>query len=123
MSKDRDLSARPVPFLISWGFPMLAAFSTNFIAMPIAAATLIWVTAFAWMGLGCVINARRCHRRHCYYSGPVFLLGAIAVALVGFRIISLGPDGFIMVVWATFGLVALTFVPELIWGKYAGKQS
>jgi len=31
----------------------------------------------------CVLNARRCHRLHCYISGPVFLLGAVAPLVDG----------------------------------------
>lgn len=123
MSQDSDLSSRPVPFVIGWGLPIVVASSTNFVAMPVAVLTLIWTGAFAWMGLGCVINAQRCHRRHCYYSGPILLVGAVAVALVGFRVVSLAPDGFMFVVWATFALVGLTFVPELIWGKYVSKKA
>ncbi|MFQ5564378.1 MAG: hypothetical protein ACE5FO_12510 [Parvularculaceae bacterium] len=123
MSENRDLASRPVPFFVGWGLPIVIAASTNFIAMPVPVLTLIWIGAFVWMGLGCLINARRCHRRHCYYSGPVLLLGAVAVALVGFRVVSLGPDGFMIAVWGTFGLVALTFVPELIWGKYVSNRT
>ena len=113
-----DWAGRPVSFLIGWGIPLLAVLATNFLAIPMWAVTLVWVTGFAWMGIGCVLNARHCGRRHCFYSGPILLLGAIAVALVGFGVVSLGPDGFIIVVWTTFALVLLTFVPERIWGKY-----
>ncbi|MFQ5347325.1 MAG: hypothetical protein ACE5ED_05720 [Rhodothalassiaceae bacterium] len=113
-----DWAGRPASFLIGWGIPMLAAFATNFIAMPMWAVTLVWMAAFAWMGTGCVLNARHCGRQHCIYSGPVLLLGAVAVALVGLEIVSLGRDAFIIVVWTTFAAVALTFVPEWIWGKY-----
>ncbi len=45
------------------------------------------------MGVACLINARRCGRRHCYYKGPFFLLMTIPVALHGFEIIWLGPEG------------------------------
>ncbi len=113
-----DWAGRPVSFLIGWGIPLLAVLATSFLAIPMWAITLVWVAGFAWMGLGCVLNARHCGRRHCFYSGPILLLGALAVALVGFGIVPLGRDGFIIVVWSTFALVLLTFVPEWIWGKY-----
>ncbi len=116
--RQADRAGRPVSFLIGWGIPLLAVLATSFLAIPMWVITLVWVAGFAWMGIGCVLNARRCGRRHCFYSGPVLLLGAIAVALVGSEVVSLGPHGFVIVVWSTFALVLLTFVPEWIGGKY-----
>ncbi len=115
-----DLVAKPTSFLLAWGIPLLILFSMNFAQgiIPIEAIILIMVGLLAWMGLGCILNARRCHRRHCYYSGPIFLIGAAGVLLVGFKVISIGPDGLFYIVNGTVVLVALTFVSELIWGKY-----
>jgi len=31
---------------------------------------------------GCLLNAKRCHRVHCYISGPVLLSGAVFAGLV-----------------------------------------
>ncbi len=70
------------------------------------------------MGAGCAINARRCHRRHCYFASPILLIGALLVVLVGFAYIDLGPDGLTYVTWGTFALVLLTFLPEKLFGKY-----
>lgn len=49
---------------------MLAGLSTN--VLPIAPITgaYVWAAAFAWMGVGCSLNPRRCHRLHCYISAP-----------------------------------------------------
>lgn len=74
--------------------------------------------SFFWMGIAPLLNARRCSRRHCYYSGPIFILGGLAVLLVGFELVSLGRDGLIIVVGATLGLAALTYVNEPVFGKY-----
>ena len=74
--------------------------------------------SFFWMGLACVLNARRCRRRHCYYSGPVFIAGGAGVLLVGFEIVSIGADGLIIVVWGTLVLALLTYLTEPIFGKY-----
>lgn len=119
-----DLAARPLPFLAVWGVPILILTSMNFAhgVIPFEAIVLVMAGTFVWMGLACVLNARRCRRRHCYYSGPVLLAGAAAIILVGFEILPLGPDGLIYVVWGTLGLVALTFVPEFIWGRYVGPK-
>lgn len=111
---------RPVPFLIGWGLPLAILLSLNFARglLPYEAIVPAIAATLAWMGAGCVTNAARCRRRHCYFSGPVFLLGAAAVLVAAFDVVPPGPSGLNYVVWATFGLVALTFVPEFIWGRY-----
>lgn len=119
-SENHDLVSAPLPFMLAWGLPLLILTSMNFAhgVLPFGAIVLIMAGAFGWMGLSCLLNARRCRRRHCYYSGPIFLAGAAAILLIGFEIISLGPDGLVYAVWGTLGLVMLTFASELIWGKY-----
>ncbi len=92
--------------------------SLNFIGPPIRWATAIIAACFVWMGLGCAMNARRCHRRHCYYASPVLLFGALLTMLVGFGVIYIGTDGLVYVTWGTYGAVLLTFLPEKIYGKY-----
>lgn len=86
--------------------------------VPLAAIITIMSGALIWMGLACVLNAKRCRRRHCYYSGPIFIIGGIAVLLVGFEVVSLGRDGLILVVGATLTLALLTYLSEPIFGKY-----
>jgi hypothetical protein len=120
MAEDKDLVAKPLSFMRAWGFPLLVLFSLNFATgvLPYSVIVVIMSGVFVWMGLGCVLNARRCRRRHCYYSGPIFLIGAVVVLLVGFNIISLGRDGLMIVVWATLALALLTFATEPIFGRY-----
>lgn len=115
-----DHAAQPLPFFWSWGLPIIVLISTNFMSgvVPFPAIVAIMSGAFFWMGLACLLNARRCRRRHCYYSGPIFILGAFAVLLVGFEVISLGRDGLIIVTGATLILALLTYVSEPIFGKY-----
>lgn len=71
------------------------------------------------MGIGCLINAQRCKRRHCYLAGPVLLASALGVVLVAYEIVNLGPYGLSYVVWGAGILVGLTFIPEWIWGRYS----
>ena len=118
VAKQRDLSQRPMSFMLGWGLPILIVFSMNFASgiIPGAAIIVILAAAFAWMGVGCLINARRCGRRHCYLSGPVLIAGALGVLLQGFQVIDLGPYRLLIVIWGL--LLGLTFVPEWIWGRY-----
>lgn len=115
-----DLSSNALPFWLLWGGPIVIMLSLNFIRPPVEWTTSVLAAGFAWMGVGCAINARRCRRRHCYYASPILLIGAIFVLLVGFGFLDLGSDGLMYVTWGTFFLVLLTFLPEKLFGKYVG---
>ena len=73
---------------------------------------------FLWMATGCLLNARRCRRLHCYISGPVLLLGAIFSGLVALGVVAVSPQAFGNVVSATLILALLSFVPEMFWKRY-----
>jgi hypothetical protein len=119
MSAAPDWARSPISVAIWWVGPIVAGNLADHLPLSRPVTALVWVVALAWMGLGCILNARRCHRRHCYFSGPVLLAGAVAVALVGWDVVPLGPNGLSLTLWTTFGLALLSFLPELIWGRYA----
>ena len=35
---------------------------------------IVWPTVLTSMGVACFLNARRCGRIHCYFTGPLFLV-------------------------------------------------
>jgi len=70
------------------------------------------------VGTGCILNARRCRRLHCYISGPAFFLGAAALGLFAAGIALLGAHSLTNIVSITLAVVLLSFVPEMIWRKY-----
>ena len=114
----KDCVRKPIAATILWCIPIALGAAAS-VAVPsshIIAAT--WVIAFTWMGVGCVLNARRCHRLHCYLSGPIFLLGAIAVGLLASGVISLGSHAISNTISITLILALLSFVAEMIWGRY-----
>jgi len=115
-----DHAVKPLPFFWSWGLPLAILFSTNFMSGIVSKPIILMMMSgsFFWMGLACVLNARRCRRRHCYYSGPIFIAGGVGVLLIGFGVVSLGSDGLIIIVWGTLALALLTYLSELIFGKY-----
>jgi hypothetical protein len=115
----RDWARQPIWLMAWWGLPILIAMSTSAAGLPLRAVAFIWTGAFVWMGTGCLLNALRCHRLHCYISGPVLLAGAAAAALIGFGILS----GHMLnvVVWTTTGLVILSFAPETVFGAYRAR--
>lgn len=115
---NNDLANRALPFWGLWGMPIAIMLSLNVLRPPIEWTTIVISVCLAWMGTGCAINARKCHRRHCYYASPVLLIGAGLTLLVGFGVVNFGPAGLVYVTWGTFALVLLTFLPEKLFGKY-----
>ncbi len=119
-SAARDLAAKPLPFLVAWGIPIAIIFAINFIQtyIPFEVTVTIIAMTVAWMGLSCVVNAFRCGRLHCKVSGPIFLIGAIAIIVSGFGLISAPGTYLNEIVWGTFTLALSTYLLELVWGKY-----
>jgi hypothetical protein len=90
---------------------------------PVNEARNDWVDrpgmGFVWwcLPLGTGV-ARRCHRLHCYISGPAFFLGAAALALFAAGIDPLGPHSLNNILGLTLIVALWSFVPEMIWRKY-----
>lgn len=79
-----------------------------------------WVGALGWMGIACLVNARRCKRTHCYYTGPFFLAMVVPVALHGSEIFWLGPEGWQWLGLATvIGAAGLWCLTEKVFGRYS----
>ncbi|WP_152007180.1 hypothetical protein [Hoeflea sp. EC-HK425] len=77
--------------LIAWGLPIAAMILA--IGVPHPVKTWIWVGALVWMGSACLWNARRCKRRHCFWTGPFFLAMTLAVLAHGYGLVDLGSQG------------------------------
>lgn len=110
-SPSRDLAATPLGFALHWGPPILAMLAAITLAHPLK--TWVWVAALVWMGGLCLWNARRCGRRHCFWTGPFFLTMTLPVLAYGYAILPLGPDG-----WKWLGMsiglgaIVLTAITE-----------
>ncbi len=102
--------------LLAWWLPHAAIIAGLFVG--VQSRTAIWIFALAWMGTACILNARRCGRTHCRFTGPYYLVMIIPVAGLGFIAaglyawLLLGSVivlGFVMIWWAT----------ERGWGKFS----
>ena len=66
----------------------------------------------------------RCGRRHCFYTGPFFLVMALGSLVYGFGVLPMGSSGCAMIgVTTLVGAIVLTYLPERIWGKYSRVSS
>jgi len=60
-------------------------------------------------------NATRCGRLHCYFTGPLYILAALYVALSRFGAVPLNPGLFLLIV---AGASCMAFVLEIPFGRY-----
>jgi hypothetical protein len=104
-------------YLIAWGIPSVLLVAAGLLDP--ASRAITWAGILVWMGAGCLLNARRCGRTHCRYTGPYYLLMIVPVALLGAGMVSFGA-------WAWWGLGAMILLgskviwlaTEVLWGKY-----
>ncbi len=96
MSRDfvRD---RKASFLL-WWLPALLMIATGPLGFSSELHGSIWAVCLSVFGFGCLANARRCGRLHCFFTGPFFLAMALTSLVYGFGMISLGSYG-----WAWIG--------------------
>lgn len=80
-----------------------------------AARVWLWVPAMVVAGVACLVNAARCSRLHCHFTGPLYLLGAVATAFTGFGYVLLT---YRQIAIAMLAGTLLAYVPEWARGKY-----
>ena len=113
-----DWVSKPFLLMIIWGLPILFLFVSPVLESRMLIG-YIWGASLIWMGVACLLNARKCKRTHCFYTGPFFILMAVISTLYGSDIIPLNGDG-----WRLLGSIiavvslSIWFFSELILGKY-----
>ena len=117
---DRDLFKGGRGLLI-WGVPIAVLVVS--VQLGGIYAAIAWPLALGFMGVACLLNARRCGRVHCFLTGPFFLMLALLSLLYGFGRLDLGTRGWS---WLSLTLLAgalvLTCIPEWIFGRYVRRR-
>ena len=109
--------SKPWLTFLVWRAPLLLLLIGAFTGSVARAA--LWTTALTVMGCACVVNAARCGRRHCYFTGPVFLLGALASLTYGLGVLPLGARGWSWISSAVLvAYLVLRRLPERFFGTY-----
>jgi len=94
------------------------AFALGFFVSP-GLKTVLWTLSLGFMGTVCLLNASRCGRIHCYFTGPFFILGAVASLGYGIGLLPFGPSGWKWIGDITIiGAIVLSCIPELVLGRY-----
>lgn len=80
---------------------------------------IVWMIALTVMGTGCLVNAKRCVRVHCYLTRPFFLVMAVVTLLYGAGVMRIGRRGWNRIgLTVLVGAIVLCCLPEMVFGKY-----
>ena len=115
----KDLTNSALASLLLWKLPAVLMVAVALLEVGSAGQALVWAPSLVIYGIGCIANALRCRRVHCYFTGPFFLLMAVMSLLHGTGIVSLGEGGWTWIELVTLiGAITLVTLPELAWGRY-----
>jgi hypothetical protein len=104
--------------LLAWWIPQAAILAA--LAVPVPIRATIWTFALILMGAACILNARRCGRTHCRYTGPYYLAMIVPVLVLVSGIASANFYG-----WLALGILilagskAIWWATERAWGKFS----
>ena len=101
-----------------WGSPIATMVLGLLVDVPARAA--IWTVALAWMGAACILNARRCGRVHCRFTGPFYLAMIVPVIALGGGIVASSFYGWLALGFAIIlGSKVIWWATERKWGKFS----
>jgi len=117
IQRSRDWLRTPRTSLLAWWIPEAAILAG--LLVPVTVRAAIWINALSWMGTACILNARRCGRRHCRYTGPYYLAMIAPVLVLASGIVSTD-----LYTWLFLGVLILAgskiiwWATERAWGKF-----
>jgi hypothetical protein len=104
--------------LLAWWLPHAALVAGVLVVVP--ARTVIWIVALAWMGVACILNARRCGRTHCRFTGPYYLSMIIPVLSLGLGVVRVGLFGWLVLgAFIILGSKTIWWATERARGKFS----
>src|SRR6266481_625546 len=118
IQRSRDWLRTPRTSLLAWWIPEAAILAG--LLVPVTVRAAIWIIALSWMGTACILNARRCGRTHCRYTGPYYLAMIAPVLVLASGIVSVEIYG-----WLALGVLILAgsgliwWTTERAWGSYS----
>ena len=90
MTKHRDILKSRATFVLVYGIPIMALVATGLLDADLFITGIVWAASLGVMGGGCLWNAWRCGRIHCYFTGPFFLFIGLLALLQGLSVFSVG---------------------------------
>lgn len=101
-----------------WGPPIAAIVVGMF--LDVGVRMVIRTIALGWMGTACLLNARRCGRTHCRFTGPFYLLMILPVLAAGSGIVLIDTYGWLLLaIFIVLGSKIIWWATERAWGKFS----
>ena len=114
----RDWLRSPRTNVLAWWVPQGAIVASLFLPVPLR--IVIWIVALIWMGTACILNAKRCGRTHCRYTGPYYLAMIAPVLALGPGILDADILGWLaLAVVILIGSKLIWWATEREWGKFS----
>ncbi len=119
----KDLTNSALASFLLWKLPAVLMVGVALLEVGSAGQALVWAPSLVIYGVGCIANALRCRRVHCYFTGPFFLLMAAVSLLHGVSVLPFGEEGWTWIELVTLiGAIAFVYLPELVWGRYRPRR-
>ena len=114
----RDWLGHAHASLLAWWLPHVAIVGALFLPVPVR--TAVWIVALVWMGTACILNARRCGRTLCRYTGPYYFVMILPTLAFGLGFVALGFYGWLVLAAVILvGSKLVWWAAERTWGRYA----
>ena len=114
----RDWLGNRQASLLAWWIPQAAILAGLLVPPPLRA--VVWIVALAWMGTACLLNAGRCGRTHCRYTGPFYLAMTAPVLVLASGVVSVGFYGWLaLAILILAGGKIIWWATERAWGKFS----
>ena len=118
VQSSRDWLRSPRTHLLVWKIPQAAIIVSLLAPEPLR--TGVWIVALLWKGTACILNARRCGRTHCRYTGPYYLAMIVPTFVLGSGIVSVGIYGWVVLAGVILlGSKLIWWSTERAWGKFS----
>jgi len=118
IDSSRDWLRSPRTTALAWWIPQGAIIITLF--LPVSLRTIIWIFALVWMGTACILNAKRCGRTHCRYTGPYYLVAIVPVLALGTDVLHADFPGWLaLAAVILLGAKLFWWVTEWSWEKFS----
>jgi hypothetical protein len=118
VQSSRDWLGSPRANAVAWWIPKAAIVAGLFFPAPIRTGT--WIIALVWMGTACILNARRCGRTHCRYTGPYYLAMIAPVLVLASGVVSVDFYAWLsLAVLILGGSLIIWWATERAWGKFS----
>ncbi len=114
--QSKDIGTKSWQSYLIWHIPLAIIF-IGIINLWIDTALVgwFWGVALVWGGSACITNALYCKRKHCFFTGPLYLTLGITALSQALNLISYNWFWLWIIFFAG---TALAFLPELNSKKY-----